>query len=578
MRYRVTTIFTILVFFLLVNCDKKIPASEAFARGLEKLKEHDKKTAYRFFQIAAEKKPDNPEYQEMAGLTTTNPNAAFIHFKAAWANGQRTPKLLLTLASLQPSEKPEDKLRYSLSLFSQLPDSSKTAEFLGDIYFHFNAIDSSIQVWKKEYTSHPSATIINKISLAYTKKHDLQSAITTLLNGHQKKLLNSQGYIMLVTDLTLQDSTSEAEHLFGELKQRGMYTEDIKLEHAHFYLTQNRFDGAKKILETMIDTSKDAYVSLLHHRARIGLAYIYSNSKDSNAIKQLIIHLDDKQPWQRGERLFYSVLQSIIDQQSSSQKEYKPIIENLNVVRNLAPIHPVIDLVYARTLVAQGKYSEALSMYQSLPPLFAQASAISLEIAKLLFRLGKDNDALLMINNLHHRRFFSKESIELFRDISLKKQLVEKGVVAQRILEQHYPKDVSIRFKGALLSLQTGQYDSAFKKFSLLAGDYPDESKFEKARLSILLLRKDYKNVIAECLKSKLPFDSTATFLATAYSSLSQFKEAQETYLRAIKPSQSPRLLVEYADFLLDNHKNQEAAVIYRKLIEGNFLSMNADS
>ncbi|HMA65057.1 MAG TPA: hypothetical protein VKO63_07665, partial [Chitinispirillaceae bacterium] len=158
---RIVIVLTVAV--SLVSCDIGKSPEKFFDEASEEIKKGKVTSAYKLLKKAAEKEPKNVKYSWAAASTAPNQNAAFIHTKAAWDNGLRNPLVLLKLAAVAFHTSKDQKLEYALNLYKELPDSSRSIEFRGDIFSQFLKFDSALAVYKAVEQTNPTPEIANKI-------------------------------------------------------------------------------------------------------------------------------------------------------------------------------------------------------------------------------------------------------------------------------------------------------------------------------------------------------------------------------------------------------------------------------
>jgi predicted Zn-dependent protease len=253
-------------------------------------------------------------------------------------------------------------------------------------------------------------------------------------------------------------------------------------------------------------------------------------------------------------------------------------LESMQKVHEQLGGMPVVNLVYARQRAKAGNHKRAVKLYRSLPPLILRSPIMIVELATAQANMGEIDQALSTLSSMHAKGAFSKASLELFRDLTFRRQLNDKSKAAQTLLEKKYPGDAGVQYSGALMALREGKVDSAVSILAQLAKKHPEEERFELSRLSALLLTRDYDRVIEEINASTAPKDALASLKARAYRRKGDLPGAEEALRKGLEQRRSPRLLLEYADILIAQEKHDRAAEVYREIMTEHEEELAKDS
>lgn len=553
----------VVALFLSVGCSQSsgLSARQCYERGVQKLKENNKKKAFDFFKTASQKDTANPLYSWAAAQAAGNKNDAFVNAKESWTKGLKQPQVLFALTALSLHSNKLEALRYALALYDEMPDSLRTAGLRGDIFYRSDQYDSCIAQWGPLYSKKPSGPLCSQIAMAYSKKGDIQKARSLLIEGRGRGILDAQGYIMLCLLSALEFDFSGVDALFQEMHASGLCNASIESEHAGFLLAQERYSEAGKILEKILALPPDSSNGFIKSQARISLDLVYCMTSQPEKIKGLIAQAPEKGPFAKAEKALHKAAMGIYYDSLKAFDEFA-------VVRKAAPQNAAINLIFARSIGKRGEYEKALEIYDQLPEIFRRSPRTLLERASILQKMGKDDDALALISLMHRHKLFSKTSLELYRDITFKKNMIERSMAAQKILEQHYAGDAGVLWAKGVLALSKNEFDSARAAFAALRQKYPDEEKFETVRILVDMIKKDYERVIKECDASRAPAASLAPLKARALVRLGKNDLARETYLKALSERKTPELLAEYSSFLLEGGLAGQAIPLYEELIK----------
>ncbi|MFP4681793.1 MAG: tetratricopeptide repeat protein [Chitinispirillaceae bacterium] len=549
---------------VLVDCGPRGTAEELYKRGTEELSSGDRKMAYKCFKAALKKKPEEFKYLWAASGVAPNNNIALVHAKAAWDQGFKTPPVMLRLAALSFHTEQKQKLEYALSLYRELPDSIKSDELKGDLFFNFAQYDSTLKYWGAVLMENEDPAIVSKIALVYEKKQDLDGMSVHLEKYRFKKLLNSRGYNQLMSLRALQYRYATADTLYREAVEQNESDDFLKLEYSLLLLAQGRMDESEKVLQNVY--TNDAHLNVNQFRARTLHGYELFLKRDSTKLWSLLETADTTR-FKAAEKRFYLFL-------FDRMRERKKSPEELRKIRRDLPPSPWVDLALAREYGHLKQFAKADTVYRLVPPKIRFSPNVMEEYALIQMRLGRDDDALALISRLHSNRIVTRTSLEMFRDLTFRKKLIDKSRAAQKLLESKYKDDVKVRWSGAVMSLKTGQIDSALSQFTRLAREYPKEERFEVMRLTVLYLNGEYDRVIQESSQGSLPEQMAKTLQARAYRKKGENGQAGKAYRRAVEiDKDNVELSVEYTEFLTQTKDFTTAANLYSRLID----NFNAD-
>lgn len=554
--------WVLLTFFILpfICCDFGKNADNLYEEGMKELKQGKVESAYKFFKRASKKDIKNHKYSWAAASTAPNQNESFVQTKASWDNGLKTPLVLMKLTSVAFHTSLEQKLNYALNLYKELPDSLRTNEFKGDIFFNFEKYDSALAIWNSIKSKKPSAEIVNKIALCYQKSGKTDTLMIFLESSRKQKLLNSTGYLML-SNLWLKDyDYAMVDSVFRMAERDGAVDDAYKAEYASVLMFSNRINDAQKMLREVSRTGSLS-ASLKLYSSTL-LSYSYFLTRDSLSLKTAMQNNDTTDFIKTTVKKLSGILLSLRADTALHVKEIRSLHKK-------APYDPVVQLVLAQELKKAKNFEAADSAYRKLPATLFFSPAIVVDIADLKAKIGKDDEAMVLINRLHENKVYNKKSLELFRDLAFKKKLFEKSDAAQKILQKKFKDDVTVQWSGALLALGKGKIDSAITIFTELAKNHPSEEIFEMMRINAYLLKGDLKSVLSACSTTWLPQAAKNIFKARAYRKMGDAKNAKVSYEIALKTSKTDNVDVylEYAEYLLETDDQNRASSIFADLI-----------
>jgi len=561
MKKRLFTIGGVAALLLICSCNgaSRMGPAECYQHGQELLKKGKKAEAYRYFVAAAKKDTAAPQYEYAAAVAAPDRNKAFVHATNAWKGGAKNSAVLGLLASLSLQTNSEQRLLYTLSLYNEMPDSLRTLELRGDIFFQFGAADSSIRLWRSAFESQPSPQLLDKIADAYGQTSRPLKAIEYLEAPRARALLDARGYALLATSYGLIDSFARADSVYAEARRKGRFDILSLINQSMVYLAAGNNAAAEAVLSEALENTEPQHVSS-RRDARGLLMLVYASRRDTSRIAGLAAQVNGEGKYDKSERMFLDGALQIVKGDTAGR-------EKVTVAGRMLSGTAAVRAVMARQELVARRYNDALKLYSTLPMLLTHVPQVALEIALAQMGMGNDDMALMIISSLHRRHIITKESLSLFRDLALKKQLYDKASAAQAVLDKRFGSDAQVKWAGAILASRKGKLDSALTLFEALCKEYPGEERFEKAKITSLILLKQYDRAVAECSSSKVPA-AVASLKARALFEQGKKQEAITVFDQALETGKNRALLVEYANFFISIGENAKAASALKEIID----------
>jgi tetratricopeptide (TPR) repeat protein len=348
--------------------------------------------------------------------------------------------------------------------------------------------------------------------------------------------------------------------LYEEAFKRGFATDALKLDYTTFLMNQNRLTDAQQFANEIANSS--SVPSLVKLLALINQTYITRLSNRNDDLKTVISLPGDSTGVDKVANEYRDYLLSRV---SDTTDALKKVISIYKKVPHSLPV----ALSYARELVRTKQFGKADTVYKQIPQAFLFSPSVLPEFASNLVRLGKDDDAMKLISNLHQHKIYNKLSLELFRDLSYKKNLIEKAEAAQKLLEKSFKDDIGVLWSKGMIALRSGRYDSAYSVFSSLASANPKEPQFTIMMLNTQFLKGDYEQVITDAASQSVPVAFGKLISARAYRKLDKVEDAKKIYeeLLTIAKDTLFEPYLEYAQFLLESGDSKKAAETFSSLI-----------
>ncbi|MBD3422054.1 MAG: tetratricopeptide repeat protein [Chitinivibrionales bacterium] len=554
---------------LLAQCSAiKGTAPENYQEGLAKLQEGSHEDAYNYFEAAAKKDVENSKYHWAAARTAPHRNAAYFHTKAAWDNGMKEYPVLLTYVKLSFNTQEEQKKDLALKLFEQLPDSQRTPEAKAGLHFSFKDYEQAIEIWQKLHAEQPDAKYINNIARALMLSDQSDQAVSLLKQAREQNLLNETGYALLASNFAVMYRYKDIDALFNEMISKGMYANQAHFLHAMYTFIRGDKNDAATMLDNLIERfrSKD---TLLLRKAELLRIHLKAYTKEGDWIKNYAQQLENKDDV--GYRYARTLFARLTKQDT--------VIEPLEKLVARAPYSNFVRLDLAREYARCEHYEKAENVYKRLPLSIRLSPTVLVEYATVASRRGEDDHALVLLSSMHKKGMMTRPSLEMFRDLTFKKDLLEKSRAAQELLEKSFPRDVAVRWSRGIMHIRESKLDSARAIFGLLAKEYPDETRFASAQASILLQMERYQQVVDMIAQKKDAPPQLRRLQARALRKMEKYTQADTVYRDILTAESSPATQMEYAEFLVaDYNKPEQAVSFYRKLISKQSPKTKQDS
>lgn len=565
---------TFVIFLLISGCNStgcKNPA-DCYRKGLQTLSAGKRDEAYKYLAKAANDDPSNVNYQWTAARAAPNPKFALFHVKTAWDNGLRNEAVFEAYLELSRINEPSQSPFFALQLYKQLPDSIRTEDLRAGIFFSYKMYDSTLAILLGLFKTKPSPDLTNSIAKVYLAKNQNDKASALLIESRNAKLLNKDGYLLLNLAFLRTFDYMGCASVFESAKENGLYDGEFALAHARGLVAQEKFNEAENLLKAQLKAPDEGKNSEILKNNRSVLAFIYFTRGDVPAI----LALEGSVLGGTGEADPEKTLFKTMAKRISDTATIIPVLTDLF---KKMPAYPEVQIILAQELTRAGKNAEALKVYQNLPDVYLGAPRIIIERARLLDRCGKSVDALAMLSFLHSGKIMTKSSLELFRDISFKKNSIEDAAKAQKILEKAYKNDVSVRWAKGVMYLKDGKSDSAISVFSALRNEFPKEPRFYLVLLSAWFNDEKYEKVIKECSADPSNEVPVLRLLARSYVKRALPAQADSVYRIAIETDKKDAGMgMEYAEFLLHNKNPVKAAEVYRSLIDKKTGALGSDT
>ncbi|HEX7897931.1 MAG TPA: tetratricopeptide repeat protein [Planctomycetota bacterium] len=535
---------------------KPLSAERASEIGREHLGRREWVDAYKYLAYAAERDPaDATLHWEAAqpALQLRQKPVAYAHARSAWDAGMKTPDVLLALLTHGPFKSPEERLASGRRWLESIPEGPARQDLEGDIFFLCGKKKEAVELW----LGLPRTPVLaGKIAAGWVALGQAAKAVD-LLRG---QTLDDGGTALLGSLLAALEETSEAAAVFDQGRARHPESKGLRFEWCVFLVVQDRHAEAVEALDTLATRALDPVEDRLAHAARLLLGLLAGGRADAGALDALAARADGDEPWLEGERALYKAIRDGLGGRAVS-------VDALTRVRTLLKGAPAAEWAAGRELARVGEPERAAAAYRAVSGPLARSPALQLELARVLAKASRLDEALAVLGRLHARKRWSRGSMELYRDLAAAKGLRREAVEAQTFLEGKFKDDADLLFSGGVLALRSGELGDAAKAFDAILARQPDRQDAEIARLSILLARREYADLLRECDASRAPPHAIEPLRAEALLRLGRADDAEAAFERAAV-GRVPSVLLAYASLLLRRGKPEKAGSLYAEVLQ----------
>jgi predicted Zn-dependent protease len=535
---------------------RPLTAVQAFEAGQKNLQEGRLREAYAHLDYAARQKPDDTSYAwaaAQAGLKLGLIKPASDHAREAWNRGLKNKEVFQLLVTSVTGDRAV-RLEKGRAWLRELPEGRERKELEGDLLQSAQEFTECLRIWTELFDAEPAPALANKIAMTHVAMGHPERAHEFLKKNREADRIDEEGYGLLATLAAYKDEPEPAAAIFAEGRSRHPAGESLKLTEGVFLIWRDQLAEAATIFDGMKTPSADPATAALHRQARLFLGFIRAAQADARALDVLKSLAAGEGPDLEGERLFYEGL-----------KERS--VDTLKKARLLIPSHPACDWALARELARARAWKESSEIYKGMSGLLAGAPALQVELAQTLLHQGKLDDALGVVRRVHSRRYYTKASLTITRDLASRKGLTAEAAEAQSVLERRFGDDPAVGVGGSILSLHAGNLSDAASALDALSLRHPGRDDVELAKLSVLFAKKDYTGVLKAAETSRASPASLAPIQAASLVMLGRNEEAAALYERNLQDSRDPVTVLSYANLLLRLGKLEAAAARYGEVL-----------
>jgi len=553
------------------------------------------------FTILAELVLEDPENAQLAfeaarvAMLLNKDKLATQYMLQAWQLGKKDLNffvLLLNRARIPASE----KLELFDTRYAELPETGQLLDLKARFYSRNGKNQEALAIWRKLCETSPDEPMILRFSRKLEMLGRRDEALKVLGQQWRKGNLGPRGLNLYISLLVFANRFDDAAALFQD-SITVLQNPEIRFKRALFALAVGNLKKSIPLLEVLVDPpEKDQIALAVAHRARMQLALQRSIVDGAGAVLDDLEMLSRKQSAsipQAGvvtpvlgikvsprlidaENLLYAFFRSL---QRPGQEDY----ELLTTLQGLLPDNTVIQYLTLRRDIIQGRPADAVALYGSLSKvhplallegtngLFYKSPLFLVEVARALKMDLDSGAALALINSLHRRNIYTRDSLEMFQELSAGAGDKEQQWKTQQILMNRFKDDVGIQMQGIILADSLGMRDEALAIIDHLESEAGVSSQ-NLAMTKLMLMLKDNRveEVFAQLERRDLPAETKDLIRARAYLQRGDRKKAEQYFVKALDRDNDFYGYLDYARFLLLEGRFAEADKLYQEILADN--------
>jgi tetratricopeptide (TPR) repeat protein len=530
---------------------------QAFDLGQKSLQEGRLRDAYGQLEYAARHRPADTEYAwaaAQAAMKLGLIQAASGHAREAWNRGLKNREVFQILVSAVTGDRAA-RLEKGGAWLRELPDTRERRELEGDLFQSVQSYPECLRIWTELYEAEPAPSLANKIALTRVATGAPGAAHEFLRSCREAGRLDEEGYGLLASLAAYKDDAQDAAAVLAEGRARFPSSESLQITEAVFLIWRDRLSDAAALLEPLKARAADPAKAALHAQARVFLGFLRAAQADAAALETLTALAAGEGPELEGERLFYQGLKV-------------KSAETLKKARLLMTPHPACDWTLARELARTGAWKDSVEAYRRMSGLLAGSPVLQVELAHALLRSGRAEESLAALRKLHARRYYTKASLEMVRDLASLRGLKAEAEEAQAFLEKRFGEDPAVGMAGGVLALHAGNLSQAASILDRLSARHPGREDVELAKLSVLFAGRDYEGVLKAAAASSASPASLAPIQAASYVMLGRHDDAASLYERILATSSELPTILSYANLLLRLDRLDHARAKYGEVLK----------
>lgn len=346
--------------------------------------------------------------------------------------------------------------------------------------------EEALEAFEKALICDPAATSIEKkLPVLLFRLGETEKAAELLRAAIEKDPEDIPQYLLLAHLAIQQNKRDEAIELYREVLKRDPTNESVLLRLGILAVQQNRFDEGEQIFRDLIDQNPELYLARIYlarllqmQGSTAAAAVAYEEALRLNWSPELVFQMVD----------FYR-----------SQERYDDVLRLYNTILDNDSANERALLGKVQTLLSLDRDEEALTELRSLRQANGNMERLDMAISKTLLRLGKIDEATIILEGLREGET-SSEANYLLGLIAYQAKRLDDALGYLSAIgpdAEEYPDGVYLQVR---LLRDLGRYDRAVVLlqeatshpehlhplfFALLSSLYQEQERMEEAMASL---------------------------------------------------------------------------------------------
>lgn len=500
----------------------------------------------------------------------------------AWDNGGKNRSTIDLLLFANQRLGKELLFSYISRFLDELPEDSENSNFIAGVYQDLGYPAEAQKIWLRYFEQKNNSPLERaeyalKVAKSLVLGNDLQGAVGVMEKALDEDCMNLQSFNFYISLCLMIGDYQKGTDLFY-LAEKKYSSPELLLKRGLAYIYQAKMDEAKDWLKLLYSPNTSSISSLaVNYNARMYLALtrflkieegdlvslsdLIQNSKDSigylnsNSGSSRLLKLSISPDILEKESVFYEALSQLLEDEVNGA-------EFFTSKSSLFPEHPVVDFVVLKAGAAHNSNVSAvtstslllktnkLSLIEGLHGLFIMSPPCITEISRVLYRLGAYEQAVGFIQTVIERKELTAAEINLLLKLALKTENEEllNNLLELKNINEFVDLDVLQE-----VAKKPGLADKLFGNDIFRVIFLANSNKTEEA--------------LKLCEKLQLPAPKDALLRALIHTSSGDVVKADEFYRQSLEAGSNFWGYREYAGFLTEQGRREEAKAIYKKIL-----------
>lgn len=536
--------------------------------------------------------PDQADIAFEAGLLSIilrDQESAHNHMRAAWKNGIKKFSVLLVIIETMRGDI-SDKVEEFDLLFAELEQKPSNLNSKARFYSQAGRSREALEIWAELNKENPSEALVMQMARKLEMISRREEAVALLRRNVEN--IDTEGHNLLVSLLSFDNHFAEAGAVIESANISDPHNE-WHFKVAMFHLMNGDLSQAESRLRSLIKSNSDHPVELtVAHEARICSALLRTIISGEN------LDFSDLRESAASEATLFpprEVTTPLLGMRASQKQIEAEQILLLFLEQTVGDTPPDSDLLIRlepflkdsasirwlsmRNAMLKGNSEDAIRLYNEIDTLhplervegasgfFYKSPLFITEAARAFFMDGREREALTLVNHLHERSLYTPASIQLFAEITQATGRSSDVYEMQEALGRQFKDDIGVQLGTVNQAVLKGDPDRALEILSPLVASNAENEELVMLELMLMIDRGDANNVLEQVASINLPDRNKNLIRARAMIATGNRQEAEHYFQAALDPEGFYAYL-DYARFLVEEERSEEAAALYRQILE----------